>query len=170
MGRSIDYSSPQHQGQKVPQVHRLGPFVMLTLYPKSAACSMARHKHFPESFQGVVTPLHLHSPNKHLHPRRRSLLSNSTQLSALVQSERCWVCAFPQDTYSCIFVNFVKKNHTCTFKLRIKSRPSLSLKKKQKTKKMFFFLSQGTYNQYTSTGEVIRHVVEVKSQMLIKYP
>lgn len=75
MGRPRDYSSPQRQGRKVPQVHRLRPFVMLTPYPKSAACTMARHKHFPENFQGVVIPLHL-NPLSH-HTRRQSLLPNS---------------------------------------------------------------------------------------------
>lgn len=69
MERPTDYSSQQRRGRKVPQVHRLCPFVMLTPYPKSAARSVARHKHFPENFQGVVIPFQL-EPHHHHHHRR----------------------------------------------------------------------------------------------------
>lgn len=68
MGRPRGYSSPQRRGRKVPQVHRLGPFVMLTLYPKSAACSRARHKHFPENFQRIVIPLFILTTTIHPSP------------------------------------------------------------------------------------------------------
>lgn len=100
MGRPTDYSSPQRQGRKVPQVHRLRPFVMLTPYPKSAACSMARHKHFPENFQGVVIPLHLIPPFlTHTHTHTKTILiANSTHNSPFFEREKwvgevgCWVC------------------------------------------------------------------------------
>lgn len=80
MGRPKDYSSPERRGRKVPQVHRLRPFVMLTPHPKSAAWPMARHKHFLENFQRVVIPLFIlnHAPpdtNTHTHTLEKMLLA-----------------------------------------------------------------------------------------------
>lgn len=93
MGRPGDYSSRQHQGRKVPQVHRLRPFVMLTPYPKSAACSTARHKHFPENFRGVVIPLRPATPlpTQHTHAdidNSLCCIPRTIQLFLCVENER----------------------------------------------------------------------------------
>ena len=48
-------------------------------------------------------------------------------------------------------------------------KPPIS-EKKDLNECVSVFLSQGRDDQYTLTGEMIRHVVEVKSQMVVKYP
>lgn len=87
-------------------------------YPESAACSMARHKHFPENFQGVVIPLHLNPLSQHTH--RQSLLPNSMHNSTFLASGKwvgsvgCLVCVLKtgiKDVFiSVIFCHFMQKH------------------------------------------------------------
>lgn len=52
MGRPGDYSWRQHQGRKVPQVHRLGPFVMLRAYPKISCLLHSQTQALPWELSG----------------------------------------------------------------------------------------------------------------------
>lgn len=52
MGRPGDYSWRQRQGRKVPQVHRLGPFVMLRAYPKISCLLHSQTQALPWELSG----------------------------------------------------------------------------------------------------------------------
>lgn len=73
MGRPRDYSSPQHQGRKVPQVHRLGFFVMLTLYPKISCLLHGQTQALPWELSGSRhSTVHLNTPpNQHTYTCRQ---------------------------------------------------------------------------------------------------